>query len=243
LPWLTDVEEKVKLLYETDMDWVAVISFTLELAQLRAREFIPLLKNYLKMQSLLVGPDFTLGRNREGNIDLLRSLGQEMNFNVEAIAPFTRDGEMISSTLIRQALAQGDMTKVERLMGRHFYVISKIITADQRGHVLGFPTANLDIPSQQALPDNGVYATIAHVDGQIFASATNIGIRPTFGNNKKTVETHLLNYAGNLYGKKLKIEFVQKLREEHNFASPEELKTQISKDIRQIEIILSRESK
>mgnify|MGYP001128907838 CR=1 FL=1 len=240
-PWLDDVEEKVRLLCETDIDLVAVISFTLELAQLRAREFISLLKKHLKMHKLVVGPDFALGRDREGDIDLLRSLGQEMNFDVEAIAPVTIGGEIISSTLIRQALAQGDMTKVEKLMGRHFYLIGKVIAADQRGRALGFPTANLDMPPQQALPDNGVYATIAQVDGRNFASATNIGTRPTFGNNKKTVETHLLNYEGNLYGKRIKVEFIQKLREEQNFASPEELKTQIGKDIRQMEIVLSRE--
>ena len=242
-PWLNDVEEKVKLLRETNIDLVAVISFSLELAQLNARGFISLLKKHLKMNGLLVGPGFALGRDREGDIDLLRSLGQEMNFNVEAISPFIIDGEIISSTLIRRALAQGDVTKVEKLMGRHFYLISKVIAADQRGHTLGFPTANLDIPPQQALPDNGVYATIAHVDGQNFASATNIGTRPTFGNNKKTVETHLLNYEGNLYEKKIKVEFIQKLREERFFASPDELKMQIGKDIREIETVLSREFK
>ena len=245
LPWLNEVEEKVKLLQETGIDLVIVISFTPEVAQLSAREFVSLLKKHLKMHSLVVGPDFALGRGREGNINLLRRLAQEMEFNVEAIAPFTTDGEIVSSTLIRQALAQGDMIKVEKLLGRYFYLVGNVIAADKRGRILGFPTANLDIPPQQALPDNGVYATIAYIAEQGFASATNIGTRPTFGNpesssGKRTVETHLLNYEGNLYGKKIKVEFIQKLRDEQNFASAEELKAQINKDIQEIkEALLS----
>ena len=119
--------------------------------------------------------------------------------------------------------------------------MGKVITADKRGHTLGFPTANLDISPEQALPDNGVYATIVNVDEQEFASATNIGTRPTFGNNEKTVETHLLNYKGDLYSKRIKVKFIEKLRNEQTFASSEELRIQISKDIREIEAILSRE--
>ena len=236
--WLNDAEEKVKLLQETGIDLVVVISFTPEVAQLSAREFTSLLKKYLKMHSLVVGPDFALGIEREGNINLLRSLGQEMDFSVEAIAPFTIDGEIVSSTLVRQALAQSDMIKVKKLLNRYFYILGKVVTADKRGRTMGFPTANLDIPPRQALPDNGVFATLAYVDGKKFASATNIGIRPTFGSNKKTVETHLLSYQGDLYSKSIKVEFVQKLRDEQNFSSTEELKAQISKDILETEGLL-----
>jgi len=239
-PWLNGIEEKVVLLQETGVDLVIVMSFTLEVARLSARDFISLLKKHLKMHSLVLGPDFVLGRAREGDINLLRSLGQEMEFSVEAIAPFTLDGEVISSTLIHQTLAQGDIAKVGKLLGRYFYLTGKVIAADKRGRALGFPTANLDIPPQQALPDNGVYATIAHVAGERFASATNIGTRPTFGySNERTVETYLLNYQSNLYGARIKLEFVQKLRQEQIFASPEELKAQISRDVREIETILS----
>jgi len=241
--WLIAVEEKVRLLQEAGVDLVVAISFTPEVARLSAREFISLLKKHLRMCSLVVGPGFALGREREGNAELLRSLGQEMGFSVEAISPFTIDGEVISSTLIRQAVAQGDMVRVEKLLGRRFCLVDKVIAADKRGRTLGFPTANLDVSPKQALPDNGVYATIAHVDGQRFTSATNIGIRPTFGHSKKTVETHLLNYEGDLYGKEIKVEFVQKLRDEQSFQSPEELKAQISKDIRETELTLSGELK
>ena len=243
LPWLSTLEDRVRAFQELGIDIVAALTFTPKVAQLSAQEFISLIKKHLRMRGIIVGPDFALGRDREGNINLLRALGHEMKFSVEAIPPYTINGEVVSSTLIRQALAQGNMRKVERLMGRYFYLGGKVITSDKRGRVLGFPTANLDIKPQQALPGNGIYATIAQVDGKQLPSATNIGIRPTFGEGEKTVETHLLNYKGDLYGKDMRLEFVQKLRDEQRFPSSEELKAQIEKDVREVEAILAKDLK
>jgi riboflavin kinase/FMN adenylyltransferase len=243
LPWLTSLEDRVGTFQELGVNIVAVLTFTPKLAQLSAQEFISLVKKYLRMRGIMVGPDFALGQGREGSINLLRALGRKMGFGVEVITPFTINGEVVSSTLIRKALVQGDMRKVERLMGRYFYMGGKVITSDKRGRVLGFPTANLDIKPQQALPGNGIYATIAQVDGKQFPSATNIGIRPTFGEGEKTVETHLLNYKGELYGKDMRVEFVQKLRDEQRFPSSEELKAQIEKDVREVEVILAKDLK
>jgi riboflavin kinase/FMN adenylyltransferase len=243
LPSLSTLEDRVRAFQELGIKIVAVLTFTPRVARLSAREFISLVKEYLRMRGIVVGPDFVLGRGGEGNIDFLRTLGREMEFSVEVTPPYTINGELVSSTLIRRALAQGDMRKVERLMGRYFYLGSKVVTSDKRGRVLGFPTANLDIRPQQALPGNGIYATIAQVDGKKFPSATNIGIRPTFGEGEKTVETHLLNYKGDLYGKDMKLEFVQKLREEQRFPSSEELKVQIEKDVREVEAILAKDLK
>jgi len=243
LPSLSSLEDRIRAFQELGIKIVAVITFTPKVAQLSAREFISLIKKQLRMRGIMVGPDFTLGRGGEGNIDLLRTLGREMKFRVEVIPPYTINGEIVSSTLIRRALAQGDMRKVERLMGHHFHLRSKVITSDKRGRVLGFPTANLDIRPQQALPGNGIYATIAQIDGKKFPSATNIGIRPTFGEGEKTVETHLLNYKGDLYGKDMRLEFVQKLRDEQRFPSSEELKAQIEKDVRAVKAILAKDLK
>jgi len=195
------------------------------------------------MRGILVGPDFALGKGKEGDINILRALGREMGFSVDVIPPFKINGETVSSTLIRRSLAEGDMRKVAKLMGRYFYLESKIITSEKRGRVLGFPTANLDIRPQQALPGSGIYATIAHVQGKHFHSATNVGIRPTFGTGEEMVETHLLNYKGNLYGKDIRVEFVQKIRDEERFPSSEELKTQIEKDIQVVEAILAEDLK
>jgi len=241
LPSLSSLDDRVKAFQELGIKIIAVLTFTPKVAQLSAREFMSLVNKQLKMRGIMVGPDFTLGRGGEGNIDLLRALGREMKFSVEVIPPYTIDGEVVSSTLIRQALVQGDMRKVERLMGHYFHLRSKVITSDKRGRVLGFPTANLDIRPQQALPGNGIYATIAQVDGKQFPSATNIGIRPTFGEGEKTVETHLLNYKDDLYGKDIRVEFVQKLRDEQRFPSSEELKVQIEKDVREVEAILAKD--
>jgi len=243
LLWLNNLEDRIRAFQELGVKMVAVLTFTPKVAQLSAQDFMSLLKKHLKMQGIMVGPDFALGRSQEGDINLLRTLGHEMNFSVEVIPPFTIDGEVVSSTLIRQALIQGDMRRVERLMGRYFYLRGKVITSDKRGRVLGFPTANLDISPQQALPSNGIYATITQVNGKRFPSATNIGIRPTFGKGEKTVETHLLNYKGDLYDKDMKVEFVQKLRDEQRFSSPEELKIQIEKDVQEVEAILAKDLK
>ncbi len=238
LPSLSDLDDRIKALQQLGIDIVAVLSFTPQVARLAARDFMQLLKKHLDMQGIVVGPDFVLGRGGEGSINLLRTLGREMNFSVDVVVPYTIDGEVVSSTLIRKALAQGDMGKVQKLMGRHFYVRGKVITSDKRGRDLGFPTANLDIKLHQALPDSGVYATITQVDGAKFLSATNIGVRPTFGDGQRIMETHLLDY-----GKEIQVQFVQRLRGEKRFASPQALKMQIKKDIKQVEALLAGDSK
>jgi riboflavin kinase/FMN adenylyltransferase len=243
LRWLSDVEDRVKSLQGLGIDLVAVLTFSPEVARLSAREFISLVKKYLRMRGVMVGPDFALGRGREGSIHLLRTLGRELEFSVETIPPYTINGEVVSSTLIRQALAEGDTRKIHRLMGRYFPVRGTVITSDKRGRVLGFPTANLDIKPQQALPGNGIYATITRIDGKLFPSATSIGTRPTFGGGKETVETYLLDYDGDLYGKEMTVEFVQRLRDEQCFSSSEELKMQIEKDVREVEAILAKEAR
>jgi riboflavin kinase/FMN adenylyltransferase len=243
LPWLSNLEDRIRAFKELGVNIVAVLTFTPKVARLSAREFMSLIKKQLKTRGIMVGPDFSLGRGGEGDINLLRALGHEMKYSVEVIPPYIINGEVVSSTLIRQALVQGDMRKVERLMGRYFYLGGNVITSDKRGRVLGFPTANLDIKPQQALPGNGIYATIAQVDGRQFPSATNIGIRPTFGEGEKMVETHLLNYKGDLYSKEIRLEFVQKLRDEQRFPSSEELKVQIKKDVREVEAILAKDLK
>ena len=243
LPWLSDVEDRVRSIQELGISIVAVLTFTPKIAQLSARDFMSLLKKHLKIHGIMVGPDFALGQDREGDINLLRTLGREMNFSVEAIPPYTINGEIVSSTLIRQALIQGNMKRIKKLMGHYFYLSGNVITSDRRGRVLGFPTANLDIKPQQALPRNGIYATIAQVDSVQLPSATNIGIRPTFGKGIKTVEAHLLDYEGDLYGKEIRLEFVQKLRDEQRFPSAEELKVQIEKDVHRVKTLLAKDLK
>ena len=233
LPFLTDLATRTDLLKQEGIDIIAVLSFTRETAQLEAREFVGLLKEHFKMHGLIIGPDFVLGRERGGNIALLRKLGQEMDFSVTVVPPLEIDGEIVSSTAIRNALASGDVEKVQKLSGRPFNLHGVIIRGTGRGAELGFPTANLDIDPQQALPADGVYATRAHVDAETYKSMTNIGTCPTFNGTKRTVEVYILEYHGNLYGKALKIDIMKRLRPEKRFHSPEQLVTQMVEDVKQ----------
>ncbi|MFC2072410.1 bifunctional riboflavin kinase/FAD synthetase [Chloroflexota bacterium] len=233
LPFLTNLTEKVNLLKDEGVDAVIPLSFTQELAQLSAVQFAGLLKKYLRMRGLLVGLDFALGRNREGSIDTLRTLGQDMNFSVIVIPAARVNGEVVSSTAIRNAIADSDIKRVVSLIGRPFSLRGRVTTGAGRGLKLGFPTANLDIDPKQALPTEGVYATWAYIDDKANKSVTNIGGRPTFGANGRTVEVYILDYHGDLYGRELKIDIIERLRGEKQFDSVEELKKQIAEDVKQ----------
>jgi riboflavin kinase/FMN adenylyltransferase len=239
LLWLNDLETRVTLLRSLGIDIVVALPFSSELARLTARRFVQLLQQHLKMRGLIIGPDFALGRNREGDAEKLRILGQEMGFSVEVIPEVVIDGYVVSSSTIRQALAEGDMKKVEKLIGRLFSLSGQVVSGDKRGRALGFPTANLDIKPGQALPGDGVYATISHTDDDFLPSVTNIGVRPTFGGSKRLVETYILDFEGNLLGKRLTIDLVDKLRDEERFDTVEKLKAQMRKDVKQARQVLN----
>ena len=243
LLWLNDLETRVSLLRDLGIDVVVILPFSPELAQLSAREFVQLLKDHLKMRGLIIGPDFALGRGREGDAEKLRLLGKEMGFSVEVIPAMVLHGQVVSSSAIRQALAQGDVEKVGKLIGRLFSLSGRIVSGNGRGRTLGFPTANLELNAEQALPGDGVYATIAHVDHHIMPSVTNVGVRPTFENSKHLVETYIFDYEGNLLGQKFTIDLVDKIRDEKRFDTEEELKTQIGRDVEQAGRILRERMK
>jgi len=238
-----DLADRVREIRQLGVELIAPLSFTPEVAKLSARQFASLLRKYLKMRGLVIGPGFALGKGRQGNAVKLAALGREMGFFVHNVPPFRVNNEVVSSTLVRQALARGDMNRVKELMGRPFSITARVVPGERRGRTLEFPTANFAATEQQMLPPNGVYASVTHINGKKFASATNIGVRPTFGDGEKTVETAVIDYHGELYGKELKVEFIQKLREEERFASPQELKAQIERDINQARTILTGELK
>lgn len=239
LKYLTTLEERIRLLKAEGVDVVLALSFTHELSQLNAREFTGLLQKHLRMRGLVIGPDFALGRNREGSVDALRQVGREMGFSVAVVQPVKINGDVVSSTAIRNALASGNMEKVHRLIGRSFSLEGSVVTGAGRGRQLDFPTANMDLGPRQALPADGVYATRAYINGEPYQSVTNIGKRPTFEGEGRTIEVYILDYKGDLYGSNLKIDVVQRLRGEKKFGSAEELQKQISEDIKQVRAILS----
>jgi len=166
-----------------------------------------------------------------------------MNFTVTVIPPERVNGEVVSSTAIRNALVDGDMKRVTNLIGRSFSLRGQVTTGAGRGAELGFPTVNLGIDSKQALPAEGVYATWAYIDDKAYQSMTNIGRRPTFDGNECTVETYILDYHGNLYERELKIDIVERLRSEKRFDTVEELKKQITEDVKQGITILDSQNR
>jgi len=243
LRWLIDMDTRVDMIRNLGIDIVVPLTFTPELAQITAREFLRLLKDKLKMRGMVVGPDFALGRDREGDLERLRLLGKEMDFGVEVMPPVLMSGEVISSSAIRQALAKGELEKVEKMLGRPFILSGPVVYGDKRGRALGFPTTNLDIKPDQALPGDGVYVTLAHVGGEYLPSVTNIGLRPTFDGKGRLVETHILDYEGDLYGRKLDIEFLSKLRDEKRFGNVDALLAQMGEDVKQARIVLAKSTR
>ncbi|MDD5081929.1 MAG: bifunctional riboflavin kinase/FAD synthetase [Dehalococcoidales bacterium] len=239
LPFLIGVAERVRLLQQEGVELVVVLQFTSELAGLSARQFVSLLKQYLRMRGLVVGADFTLGHNREGDIAGLNKLGEELDFTVTVVPPLIINGEIVSSTAIRKALTSGDMKKVARLAGRPFNLSGRVVTGSGRGQGLGFPTANLAVSPEQALPADGVYATWSYIDGRQYPSVTNIGHNPSFNGRKRTIEVYAIGYRGDLYGRDLKIDIIERLRSEKRFDTVDKLKEQIAEDVKYGQTVLS----
>lgn len=238
---ITSVRTRKRLLEETGVDQVIMVPFTLELARTPAREFVSLLSDRLRMRGLVVGPNFALGRNREGDVSMLTALGRETGFEVLVLQAQTEDGEVISSSAIRTAIMKGDISKAAVLLGRNFTLEGTVVKGDGRGARLGFPTANLRPDPHRVVPGNGIYATWAHVGTGRHPSATSIGVRPTFDAAGRTIETYIMDFEGDLYGGEIALEFVQRLRDEIRFDSVEALKAQMGRDVEQArQVLLSR---
>ncbi len=233
LPLLTSLEERLQLLKEkAETALIAPLTFTRELSEYSPDEFVQVLLEHLNMAGLVLGPDFGMGKDRAGTVRTLERLGSDRGFSVEVVPPYRIGGEIVSSTAIREALSQGDLKKAACMLGRRFSVSGTVISTSRRGASLGYPTANLIIGPERALPRDGVYATIAHVPNGRFGAVTNIGYRPTFGLTERVVETHILDFDGHIYGTLLKIEFLAMIRGEITFRNPEALVAQIHLDVK-----------
>jgi riboflavin kinase/FMN adenylyltransferase len=231
--YLTTPDEKAALFSRLGVDVLITLPFSRELAGLSAEEFIDRLVRHTGMKELVVGPGFTLGRNRSGTIETLTELGRTRGFTVTSIVPELNSGAVISSSQIRRLIEQGDVQSAETALGRPYDVTGKVVYGDARGRKIGFPTANLDSWPQKMLPAIGVYRCLTEVDGKEYLSVGNVGYRPTFTDNTKKVfvEIHLLDFKGDLYGQELQVKFTHRLRGEVKFSSFEELVHQIHCDI------------
>ncbi|MCZ6527279.1 MAG: riboflavin biosynthesis protein RibF, partial [Candidatus Dadabacteria bacterium] len=189
IPLLVPIRERLKLLEKEGVDVVACYTFTKDIAKIPAKDFVTdILIGKLNLKHLIVGPGFSFGRKREGNLDLLDKMGKEYDFDTEVVETALIDGEIVSSTAIRNLVREGNMTKAGKFLGYIFYIEGQVKEGERRGRQIGFPTANLDT-DWDILPKVGVYATLAHVDGIVLNSITNVGYRPTFGNNELVIET------------------------------------------------------
>lgn len=238
--YLTTLEERIALLGDLGFDYVPVLEFTREVAAIPADEFARVLKRRYRMVELWEGPDFALGRGRGGTIPVLRQLGAELGFTVTTVEPLVLAGEVVSSTRVHQKLGEGDVVGAASLLGRPFAVAGEVVTGAGRGRTIGIPTANVATPERQALPANGVYAVCCRVleprgrpiaPGPALPGVANVGTRPTFDDGQRSLEVHLLDFAADLYGARLRVEFVRRLRPELRFPSVQALLEQIRQDV------------
>ncbi|MDT8306055.1 MAG: bifunctional riboflavin kinase/FAD synthetase [Anaerolineae bacterium] len=236
--YLTDLERRLELLAAPGIELAIVHPFNDDVRRTRAKTFIDRLCAAMDLRQLW-GGSFSLGYQREGTVEYLRDLGSERGFTVQLINDLvTWKGDEVSSSRIRRALAEGDIEEVNGCLGRLFEIEGTVIKGDRRGHLLGFPTANLAVWEQQLLPANGVYAAYAYLDGVRYGAATNVGVRPTVNGANMSVEAHLLDFDREIYGERLSLAFVHRIREERKFSDLEALKQQISADVEAIRALL-----
>ena len=240
---LTTHDEKLEVIAETGVDYMAVVPFTSRLASFSAEDFVELmLRRCFRMRELLIGYDHGFGRQRAGNVNVLRSLGERDGFRLEVVDPVsTSDGHSVSSTSIRRAIAGGDLDRAAASLGRLYSVSGRVIEGAQRGRTIGFPTLNLGPPPpRKLLPPEGVYAVRVQTPVGPVGGMMNLGPRPTFGDLATSLEAHLFDTAGNFYGAHVRVDFVARLRETRKFASAEQLSAQLRHDEREARNALTR---
>jgi riboflavin kinase/FMN adenylyltransferase len=233
--YLTSLEDRMELLRAAGADWVIPLTFTSEVSEVTAEELAQAFVERLRMRLMVLGPDASFGRGApKDTVERMRAAGRESGFEVVQVEPLMHDHERYSSTAVRNALAAGDMERVSGLLGRNYSIAGPVVRGFERGRTIGFPTANISVAADRALPGLGVYATRAHVAGRTFAGATNIGRRPTFDAGHVSIETHLLDFEGDVYGERMVLEIVHRIRAERAFSGPDELVAQIRRDVESV---------
>ncbi len=232
--YITTLADRVRFLGEQGIDLVITHPFDEEVRHTRAAAFVEQLMNYADMRQIW-GGNFAFGYKREGDIPFLRKLGSERGFSVELVEAMVEvNGDWVSSSRIRHCLQAGNVSEVNLCLGRPFHVCGEVVRGDQRGRTIGFPTANLDAWDELLLPANGVYATYAWVGETRYIAATNVGNRPTVNGRSVTVEAHLLDFDGDLYGQEICVEFIHHIRPEKKFSGLDALTAQIQRDVTEI---------
>jgi riboflavin kinase/FMN adenylyltransferase len=231
---LTPTRERLEVLAETGLDYVAVIPFTRALAALEAEEFVDqVLRDRFRMHELLIGHDHGMGRGRTGDVAVLQRLGEERGFRVDVVAPVVAEhgDSPVSSSAIRRAVSEGDLVAARESLGRPYSVAGTVVHGDHRGRTIGFPTLNVALESERKLlPPNGVYAVIVQTPTGVHPGMVNLGPRPTVGDARVSLEAHLFDVDGDWYGSHVRVDFVQRLRDVRRFGSLDELIAQLHHD-------------
>ena len=232
------LSRRFEMLESTGIDAVVCLNFTHELSEVSAENFVKdILLDRLRIKNIVVGPGFSFGHKRQGNVDLLRSMGETHGFNTVVAEAARVNDRVVSSSAIRSLVRDGEISEANRFFGYDYYIEGIVVEGERRGRKLGFPTVNLDT-EWEILPKPGVYATYVKLSDGFRESITNIGIRPTFEESKLTVETHIFDFNEDLYGKKFRVNFVERLRDEKRFESVDKLVAQIKHDIAAVQGIL-----
>ena len=245
-PWLgpkvlTTPGEKAVLLAQMGLDILVLLRFTVEVARTPAKEFVRMLHERLHMAELWVGEGFALGHRRQGNVPALRKMGAEWGFQVRVVKPVALGGEEVSSTRVRELLSAGRVSEARHLLGRPYSLAGEVVAGARRGHCLGYPTANLAVRPERAVPPDGVYAAYAVIGEERWPAVANVGERPSFNTGQRAIEVHIIGYRGDLYGRDLVVEFIKRLRPERRFEDICELVQQIGHDIEQAQRLFDAE--
>ena len=239
--FITPHERKLELIASCGIDVAVVVPFSMQFARMSADDFVKvLLVDKIGVKAIIVGEDYRFGYGREGDIDLLRKMGDKYAFRVETISGVEMDGTVVSSTLIRQFIQEGDLREANRLLGRPYEIAGTVVPGHQRGgRLLGYPTANISL-SGQAPPKAGVYAVGVEIGNGSYGGAANVGFNPTFGGTDLSVEVFVFDFDENIYEKFIRVYFIERLRDEKRFSGPEELTVQIHKDVEKARQILGQ---
>jgi riboflavin kinase / FMN adenylyltransferase len=240
-PLLMTKAQRLEALDRAGIAAVAVVRFTTELSRWDPETFVrTVLVDWLRVSEVWVGANFLFGHDRSGNFSTLRTLGQRYGFRSDKIDPVRYKEFVVSSTRIRRLVAEGRMDEAGALLGHPYYIDGTVVAGKRRGRELGFPTANLQ-SENELLPPNGVYATTTTIDGVVHASLTNVGVRPTFGDTAKPIiEAYVLGFSGDLYGRPVRLGFVQRLRDERKFEDVDALRAQMEADRRRAERLFAQ---
>ncbi len=232
---LTATRHKIALIRNLGVGHLLIITFDKQFAATEPEDFVQqLVKHSNPLREICVGHKWSFGKNRRGNLELLKKLGAQFEFNVIGIPPVTVNGELVSSTTIRRAVESGDLQKAAAMLGREYTVLGKVVRGDDLGKKIGFPTANLSAHNEQ-FPPNGVYFAEAKLDGVPYPGVVNLGFRPTLSSSKteRILEIHLLDFDRDIYGKGLELRFIRYLRPEKKFENVDALVHQIERDVQQ----------